>query len=294
MSGRLLVTGAAGHLGRRVIEHLIERKAGPIIATTRDTSKIADLATRGVEVRMADFDKPETLVTAFAGADRMLMISTDAISAPGRRLAQHKTAVAAAERAGVKHIVYTSFPAPRPNSDSVIEDDHFWTEQAIAASSLSWTFMRHGLYTDGLARFLQRALQTGTWATATQNRPRHYVTRDDCARADAAALASGDTSKRIYEITGPAAPTPAEVAAIVSDVIGRQVAHVNVPADVLRSGMEGAGLPPTVVGAMIGFDIATALGFHAIVTPAVEELTGRAPASVRDFVTANKAAFGAA
>ncbi len=142
MTQTLLVTGAAGQLGRRVVEYLLERKAGPIIATTRDPSKLADLAAKGVEVRAADFDKPEALGPAFAGADRLLLISTDAVYVPGQRLAQHKAAISAAEKVGVKHIVYTSLPSPKPNSESIIEDDHFWTEQAIAASSMSWTFMR--------------------------------------------------------------------------------------------------------------------------------------------------------
>ncbi|CAE6780418.1 NAD(P)H-binding protein [Xanthomonas arboricola] len=104
MSQRLLVTGAAGQLGRRVVEILLERNITSIVATTRTPSKLADLAARGVEVRAADFDKPETLATAFAGVDRLLLISTDAIYVPGRRLAQHKAAIAAAEKAGVKHI----------------------------------------------------------------------------------------------------------------------------------------------------------------------------------------------
>ncbi|HDR8995760.1 TPA: SDR family oxidoreductase [Burkholderia vietnamiensis] len=291
MSERLLVTGAAGHLGRRVVEQLIEQNAGPIIATTRDPSKLADLAAKGVDVRAADFDRPDTLAQAFAGAERLLLISTDAVYVPGQRLAQHKTAIAAAEKAGVKHIVYTSLPAARPNSESVIDDDHFWTEQAIAASSMSWTFMRHGLYTDGLAWFLQPALQSGIWATATGDRPRHYVTREDCARADAAVLASDDIFNRIYEITGPAALTASEVAAIVSEATGKPLAHADIAVSVLRQGLEAAGLPPSIVGAISGFDVATALGFYATVTPAVEQLTGRAPTSVREFVSANKQMF---
>ncbi|MEP9350818.1 hypothetical protein [Xanthobacter sp. KR7-225] len=159
---------------------------------------------------------------------------------------------------------------------------------------MSWTFMRHGLYTDGQLWFLPQALKSGSWATATRNKPRHYVTRDDCAHAVAAALASGDTTQRIHEINGPAAPTPEEVAAIVSGVTGKPPAHADIPVDALRKGLEGAGLPPTLVGAMSGFDIATALGFYGTVTPTVEELTGRAPTLVRDFIIANKAAFLAA
>lgn len=134
---RLLVTGASGHLGGRVIEFLLEMNAGSISATTRDPSKLAGLAARGVDVRAADFDKPDTLVAAFTEVDRLLLISTDAIFVPGQRVAQHKAAIEAAAKAGVKHIIYTSMISPKPSSESIVEDDHFWTEQAIASSPMS-------------------------------------------------------------------------------------------------------------------------------------------------------------
>lgn len=293
MSQRLLVTGAAGQLGRLVVESLLKMGAGSIVATTREISKLNDLAARGVEVRAADFDKPETLSSAFVGIDRMLLISTDALYVPGQRLAQHKAAIAAAVKAGVRHIIYTSLPGPRPSATSPIEDDHFWTEQAIAATSMSWTFMRHGLYAENLLWSLPQAIGSGTLATATGNRGRHWVTREDCARADAAVLASDDTTCRIHEITGPAAVTAEELAAMVSEVTGKPLAHVGIGADTLRNGLAGAGLPPLLVGAMTGFDVATAQGFHATVTSDVEELTGRKPTSVRDFLTAHKAALQA-
>ena len=151
--------------------------------------------------------------------------------------------------------------------------------------------MRHGIYTESLLVFLPRALQSGIWAPATGNKPCHYVTREDCARADAAALASVDTEKRIYEVTGPTAPTAKEVAAIVSEVTGKPLGHMDITINAFRNGLEGAGFPPTLVGAMSGFALATAWGFYGTVTPIGEEMTGHKPASVRDFVIANKAAF---
>jgi NAD(P)H dehydrogenase (quinone) len=188
-----------------------------------------------------------------------------------------------------QHIVYTSLPAPQPSETSPIEDDHFWTEQAIAASSMSWTFMRHGLYADNLLWSLPQAVTSGVLATATANRGRHWVTRADCARADAAALASDDTSRRIHEITGPAAVTAEELAAMVTQLTGKLVKHVNVTPAALHDGMASAGLPPAIVGASVGFDLATARGFHSTVTPSVEELTGRTPTSLKDFLASQKA-----
>jgi NAD(P)H dehydrogenase (quinone) len=290
MPNRLLVTGANGHLGRRVVEILLQKQAGTVIAATRDPGKVADLAAKGAEVRAADFSRPETLKPAFAGVDRLLLISTDAVFVPGQRLGQHRAAVAAARAAGVRHILYTSVVSPCP-SDSIIENDHFWTEQAIIASGMSWTLLRHALYTDNLLGALPNALATGTWSTATDNQGRHSVTREDCARADAAALASTDTAERIYDITGPAAVTAEEVARIAAELTGKPLRHVSITADQLAASLKATGLPPTLIGALVGFDVATARGYHATVSPAVKELTGRAPTTVREFLTANKAAL---
>ncbi|WP_447751066.1 SDR family oxidoreductase [Sphingopyxis fribergensis] len=288
MTETLLVTGAAGQLGRRVVETLLQMGAGPVIATTRDPAKLADFASRGVDVRVADFDDPDSLAAAFAGADRLLLISTDAVYQPGQRLAQHRAATAAAETAGVQHIVYTSVPAPQPSDESPVEDDHFWTEQALAASGMSWTIMRHALYQDLLLLSLPQAIASGHLATATNDKGRHLVTRDDCARADAAVLASKDRAKRIYEVTGPAVVTASEIAGIASEISGRPVKHLAVDKAELKHGMIKAGLPPSVAGMMARFDEAAALGFYGTVTNVVHELTGHAPTSVRDFLLARR------
>jgi NAD(P)H dehydrogenase (quinone) len=130
----LLVTGASGHLGRRVLELLLETQTGQIIATTRTPEKLADFAQRGVIVRQADFDDPASLVTAFTGADRLLLISTDVIGVPGLRIQQHTNAVKAAEEAEVSHVVYTSLINPEPGTPIAIAPDHYETELALAQS----------------------------------------------------------------------------------------------------------------------------------------------------------------
>src|SRR3989441_10326923 len=108
----LLVTGASGHLGRRVVELLVGAGANRLVATTRHPDRLADLARRGVEVRRGDFDDPKSLTAAFAGADRLLLVSTDAVDFPGRRIEQHRAAIAAAKEAGVGHTNSTSFSEP--------------------------------------------------------------------------------------------------------------------------------------------------------------------------------------
>jgi NAD(P)H dehydrogenase (quinone) len=289
-SSTFLVTGAGGQLGRRVLELLLEAKPGGLLATTRHPDKLADLARRGVEVRKADFDDPASLAAAFKGADRLLLISTDDLANPGKRLVQHRAAVAAAGEAGARHVVYTSAPAPHPTAGHSLINDHFWTEQALIASRLDWTILRNNLYSDLLLRSLPHAIATGQLFSATGKGGRNYVTREDCARIAAAALVSA-TGKQILDVNGPAPVTQDEVAAIVSELTGRAVQHIAVSPDELRKGLAGAGLPPFLVEALVAFDIAAARGYHAANAPTVRDLTGRDAMPVHAFVVEHRVAL---
>lgn len=289
-SSKLLVTGAGGQLGRRVVELLLDAGASDIVATSRDPSKLADLAARGVEVRKADFDDPASLPAAFAGAERLLLISTDSLGAPGQRIVQHRAAVAAAVAAGVKHIAYTSAPSPRPEIGGGVLDDHFWSEQAVIASGLDWTLLRHNLYAEVILMGAGHAVASGQLVTATGGQGRSYVTREDCARVDAAALLTA-TGRQILDVNGPEAVTQDQVAALLAEVSGRPVSHIGVTADQLRAGLLGAGLPPFMADVLVDFDVMAAQGYHALLAPTVKTLTGREPGSVRDFLLANKAAL---
>jgi NAD(P)H dehydrogenase (quinone) len=289
----LLVTGAAGNLGRRVIELLLEAKAGPIVATTRAPEKLADFAKRGVEVRQADFNKPESLTRAFAGVERLLLISTGDLFPAGLRLRQHRAAVKAAVDAGVKHVLYTSGPAPHPTPADSLINDHYWTEQALAASPLEWTILRHHIYTDMLLGTLPTALKFGVLSASAGDGGNAYVTREDCARADAAALASGWSGRRILDITGPAPVTQTELASIASELSGRPLRYNATSRDEQQKILAGAGLPPFLIDALLAFDQAVAEGYHAIRSPAFQQLTGRKATSVREFLTANRGALTA-
>jgi NAD(P)H dehydrogenase (quinone) len=289
-SPRLLVTGAGGQLGRRVVELLLETGVGNIVAASRNPAKVADLAARGVETRRVDFDDPATL--AFADVDRLLLISTDSLGEPGHRIGQHRRAIAAAEAAKVKHVVYTSAPGARPQVGGGVIDDHFWTEQALAASPfLTWTILRHNLYAELLLMGAGQAVASGALYSATAGAGRAYVSREDCARADAAALVKGE-GRQILDVSGPAAVTQDEVAALFAQLSGKPVTHHDLPADALRQGLLAAGLPPFMAGVLVDFDVSASEGQHAIVTDVVETLTGKAPTSVAAFLEANKAVLG--
>jgi NAD(P)H dehydrogenase (quinone) len=287
----LLVTGASGHLGQRVIELLLEANAGHVIAATRTPEKLAHLAARDVEVRKADFDDPSTLTEAFAGVDRLLLISTDALDGTDRRQVQHRNAVNAAAQAGVTHVVYTSLTNPEPGSPIAIAPDHYATEQALAASSLDWTVLRNNVYTDFLLQSLPHAVATGQLVVVAGEGKTGYVTREDCARAAAAALAAHDSGRTTLDITGPAAITQAELAQIVSEVSGRPVAYVPVTADAIVAGMVAAGLPQPVAEVYVTFGVGAADGTLAVASSAVADLTGNAPQSVHEYLAAHREAL---
>ena len=292
MTDTLLVTGASGQLGRLVLDALLSAGKAPasIIATTRETARLADYAARGVTVRAADFDDPASLDAAFAGADTVLIISTDALDTPGKRLAQHKAAVAAARKAGAKHILYTSMPQP---DDSLVTfaPDHLGTEEAIRATGIPYTILRDGWYAENLFMSLPHALETGTWYTASGQGKIAHITRSDTAAAIAGAALKAGSESRVYTLTGTRSRTAEEIAALVSAATGKPLMVVHVTDAQLSEGLKAAGLPEGFIPTIVSFDANTREGKIAMATGDAEALSGRAPTSLEDFVAANKAVF---
>lgn len=286
----LLVTGASGHLGRRATEVLLEARAGKVIAGTRHPSKIADLAAKGAEVRKVDFDDP-ALADAFKGVDRLLLISTDALDAPGKRLRQHKAAIEAAKKAGVKHVVYTSMPKPEPGSPIPFAPDHYGTEQALAESGLGWTVLRNSWYQENLFHSLPQVLASGKWFSAAGDGKVAHVSREDAAYAAAAALAAEPSGNARYDITGTELLTTAEIAKLASEATGKPIEIVSVTDEQLTQGMIAAGVPASFAPILASFDTNTRVGNAAIATDAVQKLTGRVPRSLKQFFAANKEAL---
>ena len=294
MTTTMLVTGASGHMGQRVIHHLLETlKVAPqrIIATTRKPETLKDLAAKGITVRAADFDDAASLRSAFAGADRLLLISTDALDRPGHRLEQHLAAVAAAEQAGVGHVVYTSMPLPE-GSPLLIAPDHAGTEKALADSTLTgWTVLRNNWYFENLFMSLPSALTMGQWYSAAEQGKVAHIARDDLARAAATALASDATGKTTYTLSGAEAFTTEQLAQMVSQAVGKPLQVVHVPLAGLIQGMVGAGFPEPLAAVFASFDTNTAAGRVAEVTGDFQKLTGVAPQPFAQWLAANAAAF---
>lgn len=287
----LLVTGASGHLGQRVLHHLLDTlNIAPdrIIATSRNTQGLAAFAARGVTTRVADFSDAAALPAAFAGADRLLLISTTSFE---DRFTQHKSAISAAIEAGVKHVIYTSIPNPADPTLAIVRD-HAATEVALAASSLpGWTVLRNNWYFENLNWTIPSMLKSGKWFTASGDGRIAYVSRDDLAYAAAAALANGGDAKSTLTLSGAKAYTTAELAELISAASGKPLAAVQIsPAD-LERGMVGSGMPAPMAAVMTSAEINIAAGRLADVTGDVKALTGVEPLSFEDWLASTMPAL---
>ena len=281
----IVVTGATGQLGRGVVEALLARlPAGDIAVSVRDAAKSADIAERGVEVRRGDFADPTSLGAAFEAADQVLLISADKLGEEALRL--HRDAIAAAKDAGARRILYTSHMGARHGSPFAPADQHARTEDDLAASGLAFTALRHGFYAESCLQMIGDGLKAGELRVPADG-PVSWTARADLAEADAAILAGNGASNGITPpLTAANAVTMSDVAAIASEVSGREIRHVTVTDDAWREARVAAGMPPFYAEMLLGTFRAARRGDFAAVDPTLDELLGRPPRGLRDVLAA--------
>ena len=283
---RIAIAGASGNLGRRTADDILE-KIDPtdLVLVTREPSRLAAYAARGVAVRFGDYDQPESLAPAVAGVERLLLISTTEI---GRRVAQHVAAIVAAKATGVGHIVYTSITNPSPSNPVVVAAEHRSTEEAIRASGMAWTFLRNSIYAEIQVGSLLPALTSGQLVHNQGTGSCAFVARDDCAAVAAAVLATDGHEFETYDVTGPELLTADRTVAITSEVAGASVAAVAVDDEAYASGLvEYAALPEQLASSLATFGRAIREGHQAQLSNVVELLTGRPATPFATVVRAN-------
>jgi NAD(P)H dehydrogenase (quinone) len=284
----VVVTGATGHLGRLVVESLLERgvPADQIVAGGRKLEKLADLAERGVVVRTIDYDDPATLKDAFTGADRVLLVSGNEF---GSRPAQHQAVVDAAKDAGVGHLVYTSI-LHAGSTGNPIAPEHEATEAAVLASGLPYTLLRNGWYHENYTAQLPGYLANGVVGATGEGRI-DTAARADYAAAAAAVLTGDGHQGQTYELAGDSGFTLAELAAEVSRQSGQEVGHVNLSEAALAELLQNAaGMPAPVASTFAGVDTAIANGDLADDSRTLSRLIGRPTTPISDAIATALAA----
>lgn len=282
-SNTLFITGASGQLGRLVIDALLHKAPGStIIAGVRDLASPAAVAfqSRGIEVRAADYDRAETLSTAFRGVDRLLLVSGSEI---GRRKPQHRNVVAAARTADIALIAYTSI-LHADRSPLFLADEHRDTEIALAEAGVPYVLLRNGWYNEVYTWRLPLALQNQVLMGAASDGRISSAARADYAEAAATVLLSDDETTRTYELAGDGSFTLAELASIVAAASNGVMTYADMTPEAFDSALRAAGLPGPVARLMSDIDAGTAKGALFDDRRALARLIGRPTTTIDETI----------
>ncbi|RKR90428.1 NAD(P)H dehydrogenase (quinone) [Micromonospora pisi] len=240
----IVVTGATGHLGQLVVDELITRgvPAGEIVAAVRSPEKAAGLAARGVQVRRADYNEPESLAAALAGAEKVLLISGSEV---GQRVAQHRNVVEAAKAAGVRLLAYTG-TLNADVTEIMLADEHKATEVVIRESGVPFVFLRNAFYFEVYSANFPAALEHGALIDAVGDAQLSVATRADFAGAAAAVLVTEGHENKVYELGGEPSFTMAELATELSRQSGRTVVYNNLSVAEYAAFLASVGLPQAI------------------------------------------------
>ncbi|WP_341742926.1 SDR family oxidoreductase [Azonexus hydrophilus] len=277
----IVVTGATGQLGQLVIEHLLKRvPASKIAAAVRNPDKAGTLAARGITVREADYDRPETLARSFAAGDKVLLISSSEI---GRRLPQHQAVIDAARRANVGLLAYTSL-LHADTSPLPLAAEHKATEAALRASGLPVTILRNGWYSENYLAGIDAILAHGAVLGCAGDGRIASAARNDYAEAAAVVMSGSGHVGKTYELAGDQAYTLADLAAEIAAQAGQPIAFHNLPQAEYRGILINAGLPEGLADLLAESDTGAAQGGLFDDSRQLGKLIGRPTTSLADSV----------
>ncbi|MEW2470791.1 SDR family oxidoreductase [Streptomyces sp. NPDC046994] len=278
----IVVTGATGHLGRHVVEQLLEKvPADQITAVVRTPEKAADFAARGVRIAVADYNSPETFDGLFSAADKVLLISSSEVDKD--RVAQHKVVLGSAQAADVALLAYTSAPG---TLTSALADDHRATEEAVLASGVPYVLLRNGWYHENYTEQLAPVLEHGAVVHAAGEGRLTSAGRADYAAAAVAVLTGEGHENKTYELSGDEAWGFAEFAAEVARHSGKEIAYTPVSVEAYTGILTGAGLPEFAAAIFAGVDVSIEKGELAVLTGDLSRLTGRPAITIAESIAA--------
>jgi NAD(P)H dehydrogenase (quinone) len=280
----IAITGATGQLGRLVIQNLLKTvPAGQIVAAVRSPEKAADLAALGMQVRQADYAQPATLEAAFQGVDKLLLISSSEV---GQRAPQHAAVIAAAQKAGVKLLAYTSI-LHADSSPLGLAAEHKETEAMLRASGLPFVLLRNGWYTENYTASVPAALQYGAvMGSAKDGRIASAARADYAAAAAAAVLAKDDQAGKVYELAGDSAYTLSDLATEIAQQSGKPVVYNDLPEADYKAALVQVGLPEGFAALLANSDVGASKGALFDDSHQLSQLIGRPTTPLAEVVKA--------
>ncbi|MER5879757.1 MULTISPECIES: SDR family oxidoreductase [unclassified Streptomyces] len=278
----IVVTGATGHLGRHVVEQLLEKvPAEQITAVVRDEAKASDLAARGVRLAVADYNAPATFDGLFSAGDKVLLISGNEFDKG--RVGQHQVVIDAAKAAGVALLAYTSAPG---DLTAALADDHRATEEVLLASGVPYTLLRNGWYHENYTENLAPVLEHNAVVQAAGDGRIASASRADYASAAVAVLTGEGHENATYELSGDEAWGFVEYAAELSRQTGKEIVYSPVSPEAFTGILTGAGLPEVLAGILTGVESSIEKGELAATSGDLSRLTGRPTTPLAEAVAA--------
>lgn len=251
------ITGASGQLGRLVVEELLtDVAANKLVAVVRDPAKVSDFAAAGVQVRTADYNDVPALTKAFAGVEKLLLISSSEV---GQRVTQHRQVIEAAKHAGVKLIAYTSL-LHAPQSPLGLAAEHIVTEQLLAESGIPFVLLRNGWYTENYLASLPPALEHGVFIGSAGEGKISASPRADYAAAAAQVLRLDNQGGKVYELASDEAWTLTEFVAELNKQASANVHYQDISEADFQAALVSAGLPEGLASVIADSDTGASKG----------------------------------
>jgi NAD(P)H dehydrogenase (quinone) len=283
----ITITGANGHLGRLVVQFLLQKGVNPseLRVGVRDVSKAAELCTVGVDVRHGDFDDLASIRDVFNGSDAVLIISTDKL---GSRIEQHLHAIEAAKLAGVKHLVYTSLVKavinPQTGEEAPLATEHRETEKAIIESGIPFTILRNSFYASFLIGPILQALPVGFYASSIGDTLLGCAARSDYAEAAAQVLMCPGHKNKIYELTTPTGWSAANLVQVVSRVSRKPMEYRRITDGDVKENLLSKGATESAALMAVGMNQMVRSGMLSLVSPDLEKILEHPVTSLEDQV----------
>lgn len=286
----ILVTGATGQFGSKAIDHLLKKGVRPseISALARNAANADDLKNRGIEVKAGDYTDYDSLVKAFQGVEKLLLVSSNDRQAVENRTAQHINIIKAAKEANVKYIVYTSFVRKTNFEDSSIaafQNSHAQTEAYLISSGVDYTILQNGIYLEMIPVFAgEKVAETGVILFPAGEGKASYVLREELAEAAAHVLTTEGHEQQIYSLTNSASVSFSEIAEAIGYKLGKDIRYESLDVDIFESKMKQFGVPDLYIGMFTMWAQAQAQGTMDVFNNTLEGFLGRKPTTMPQFI----------
>ncbi|WP_345949277.1 SDR family oxidoreductase [Mucilaginibacter sp. PAMB04274] len=286
----ILVTGASGHFGSKAVEHLLKKGIDPqeITVLVRDLVKAEFLKEQGVKIKEGNYSDYNSMVEAFIGVDKLLLVSSNDREAIENRTQHHKNAIDAAREAGVKHIVYTSFVRKLGFEGSAIagfQNSHVQSEEYLKQSGIAYTILQNGIYTEMILAFVgDKVAETGTFLFPAGNGKASWTLREELAEVAAHVLITGNHQNKTYTLTNTESVGFNAIAQCISEALDKKINYKSPDVNEFRSVLENSGVPGMYIDMFIMWSTGVAEGMMDLEDSTLASLLGRKPTSVSQFI----------